>query len=178
MSEDLAFAVERSFLAQEFLTWLWFKCEVEGGEFELADSSGAAVVIEDALSLTSWDEDGTKASIRGGNPTLRPEAASALKAGLTLRKARLIAAKGDREWHFSLDGETLDLLSVKVPALPEGDDAEDPLAEKLAAGEELRDLVDQLFGQFLGLRLASDWDAIEVPRMKSWGNDKMTLAWN
>ena len=178
MSEDLAFAVERSFLAQEFLTWLWFRCEAETGEFELNDNTMAAMVIEDALSLTSWDEDGTKASIRGGSPTTRPEASCALRAGLTLRKARLIAAKGDREWHFSLDGETLDLLSVKVPALPEGDDAEDPLAEKLAAGEELRELVDQIYTQFLRLRLSKDWDAIEIPRMREWVQIKIDSSWN
>src|SRR5204862_435326 len=86
-------------LAQEFLTWLWFRCEVEGGEFDL-EGGAAAVVVEDALSFTSWDPDGTKATVRGGTPTIRPEAASALAAGLTLKRAKLLVARGDRERAF------------------------------------------------------------------------------
>lgn len=178
MAEDLAFAAERSFLAQEFLTWLWFRCEVEGGEFEL-DSGPVAMVVEDALSFTSWDPDGTRASLRGGTPTVRPEAASALAAGLTLKRARLLAARGEREWHFSLDGETLDLLGVKVPEVEDkgDDDGVDKLAEKLALGEELRAMVDGLYQVFLGVRLGPDWARIELPRLNDWVRQKLDRAW-
>ncbi len=178
MAEDLAFAAERSFLATELLTWLWFRCEVEGGEFDL-DGGQVALVVEDGLSLASWDDDGPRASLRGGTPTLRPEAANALGGGLVLRRARFVAARGDREWHFALDGDTLDLLGVKVPEPPEGeeDDAVDALAEKLAAGEELRGIVDALYAQFLELRLSKDWDAIEVPRLADWVKAKLDRAW-
>ena len=68
--QDLAFALERSFLASEFLTWLWFRCEVMGGEFKLPDVEGGAgeisVAVDDALSLVSWADDGLKATLRGG----------------------------------------------------------------------------------------------------------------
>jgi hypothetical protein len=177
-ADDLAFAAERSFLAQEFLTWLWFRCEVEGGEFDL-ESGGVAVVVEDALAFSSWDPDGTRATIRGGTPTIRPEAAGALGAGLVLRRARLLVARNDREWHFSLDGETLDLLGVKVPEREDEaeDDGVDLLVEKLAAGEELRAIVDGLYQQFLAVRLADDWDGIEVPRLNDWVKTKLEKAW-
>lgn len=178
MAEDLAFAAERSFLAQEFLTWLWFRCEVEGGEFEL-ESGPVAIVVEDALSLTAWDPEGTRVSVRGGTPTVRPEAAGALGAGLLLKRARLLAARGEREWHFALDGETLDLMSVKVPEPPEGseqDDAVDLLAEKLAAGEELRHMIDGLYRTFLGVRLSGDWGKIELPRLNDWVRTKCERA--
>lgn len=177
MAEDLAFAAERSFLAQEFLTWLWFRCEVEGGEFEL-ESGPAAFVVEDALSFSSWDPDGTRATVRGGTPTVRPEAASALAAGLTLKRARLLAARGEREWHFALDGETLDLLSVKVPEREdEPEDEVDLLAEKLALFEELRAMVDGVYQVFLCVRLSDDWEAIELPRMNDWVRQKTERAW-
>ena len=172
---DVAFAVERSFLAQEFLTWLWFRSEVEGGEFDL-DGRHVAVVIEDSLSLCGWDDEGPRTSLRGGNPTLRPEPAGALASGLMLHKARLIVAEGNREWQFTLDTESLDLLSVKVPALDEDDDVEDPLAEKLGAGEWLRETVDGLFELFLELRLGADWQTIEVPRLEHWVRVKVERA--
>jgi hypothetical protein len=177
VAEDLAFAAERSFLAQEFLTWLWFRCEVEGGEFEL-ETGPAAVVVEDALSFTSWDPDGTRATVRGGTPTVRPESASALGAGMVLKRARMLVARGDREWRFALDGETLDLLSVKVPEREEGaeDDGVDLLAEKLAAGEELRAMVDGLYQAFLAVRLVDEWESEQV-RLNDWVKQKLERAW-
>ena len=172
---DLAFALERNFLASEFLTWLWFRCEVEGGVFDLPDG-GVSVAVDDGLSLASWEEDGMKASLRGGSPTLRPEAASALASGLVLKKARMIVAKGTREWMFSLDGATLDLLGVKTADPDAEEEPEDALAEKLAAGEELREIVDALYDLFLQLRLGRDWESLEVSRLRDWVRDKLAQA--
>lgn len=175
--DDLAFAIERSFLASEFLTWLWFRCETEGGTFDLP-GGGLSVAVEDALQLTSWDEDGVKASLRGGAPTKRPEAAHALAAGLLLSKARFVGARGGREWLFALDGQTLDLTSVKVVDPEDDDEPEDSLGEKLAASEELRLAIDELYDVFLGLRLDEDWNAIEVERIRSWVAQKLERAQN
>ena len=47
------------------MTWLWFRCEVEGGVFDLP-SGGVSVAVEDALSLVSWEHDELKATLRGG----------------------------------------------------------------------------------------------------------------
>jgi len=173
--DDLAFAIERSFLASEFLTWLWFRCETEGGTFDLP-SGGLSVAVEDALQLASWDEDGVKASLRGGAPTKRPEAAHALAAGLLLSKARFVGARGGREWLFALDGQTLDLTSVKVVDPEDDEEPEDSLSDKLAAGEELRIAIDELYDVFLGLRLDEDWNAIEVERIRSWVSTKLKRA--
>lgn len=174
--EDLAFALERSFLASEFITWIWFRCEVEGGTFDLP-SGGLSVAIEDALQLASWDDEGVKSSLRGGAPTRRPEAAHALAAGLLLSKARFVAARAGREWLFALDGQTLDLTSVKViDAEEDGEEPEDALADKLAAGEELRLAIDELYDAFLALRLDADWEAIEVERLRGWVREKVARA--
>jgi len=203
------FTTDRSFLGRDFLTWLWFRCEVEGGEFDLSATGGGkepvAVVVEDALSLVSTTEDLCVMTLRKGKPTLRPEAASALATGMTLKKARLFAARGPREWQFTLDGDTLDLGSLRTPepeaeALPEGeaepeapasleaqgeeaprrkakkDDGEDELEQKLLAAEEAREIVDALYLQFLDVRLAKDWDRIEVPRLKDWLAVKLDRA--
>ena len=193
-AKDAAVAQEQAFLGRDFLTWLWFRCEAEGGEFDLGGRDGAgrtAVMIEDALALASVDEDGSVMTLRKGTPTSRPEAASALAAGMTLKKARLFVARGAREWQFSLDGETLDLSGLKTPEVDDRDDvpggeaeageggdekaekkpkkkdddeALDDLAEKLLQAEEARDVVEGLYKQFLGLRLAKDWDKVEVPK--------------
>lgn len=173
--EDLAFALERSFLATEFLTWIWFRCEVEGGNFELP-SGELSLAIDDALSLSSYEDDGLKATLRGGGPTRRPEAANALASGLLLSRARLIAARQSREWMFSLDGATLDCLGIKVVEPDTDVDPDDALADKLAAAEELRVAVDELYREFLALRLSADWESIELQRLKTWVREKLTHA--
>src|SRR5271163_3483359 len=107
---------EQAFLGRDFLTWLWFRCEAEGGEFDLGGRDGGgqtAVMVEDALALVSVDEDGSVMTLRKGTPTARPEAANALAAGMALKKARVFVARGPREWQFTLDGETLDLGGLK-----------------------------------------------------------------
>lgn len=176
--DEVALALERGFLAREFLTWLWFRCEVEGGEFEL-NGTPLAMVVEDALALSTLEPDGTRVTVRGGTPTERPEAANALALGLLLRKARLLLAQGEREWHFSLDGDTLDVTGVKVPEPSEEDkdEEEDPLVAKLEAGEQLKEWMDGLFRQFLELRLTDDWERIEIPRLSGWLRMKLDRSW-
>ena len=199
---------EQAFLGRDFLTWLWFRCESEGGEFDLGGRDGGgqtAVMVEDALALVSVDEDGSVMTLRKGSPTARPEAANALAAGMTLKKARLFVARGPREWQFTLDGETLDLGGLKTPEIedneetPKGEasetapeasdeekaetkkkakenDALDDVAEKLLQAEEARDVVEGLYKQFLDVRLAKEWDKTELPRMKDWVSMKLDKA--
>jgi recombination associated protein RdgC len=128
---------EVSFLGREFLTWLWFRCEAEGGEFDLPAEHGktnsVAVMVEDALSLVSFEEDGSVMTLRKGSPTARPEAASALAAGMLLKKARIFMAQGPREWQFTLDAETLDLGGLKTPELEEAEAPAKEGEEKVSA---------------------------------------------
>src|SRR5580698_2879891 len=90
VAKDAALSSEQAFLGRDFLTWLWFRCEAEGGEFDLGGRDGGgqtAVMVEDALALMSVDEEGAVMTLRKGMPTVRPEAASALASGMTLKKA-------------------------------------------------------------------------------------------
>lgn len=201
--DDNALAMERSFLGREFLTWLWFRCEAEGGEYDLQPEP-VAVMVEDGLALTSFDGEGAVVTLRNGTPTVRPEAASALGAGLVLKRAKLFLARGPREWQLTLDGETLDVGSVKVPQLDEdvveSEDAtteeaavegegkkkkskpkdglteEDELVAKLLAAEEARDVIEALYQRFLEMRLGKDWEKIELPRMRDWVKKKLEMA--
>lgn len=163
-----------SWLGREFLTWIWFRVEVEGGSFDLASGS-LDLIIEDNLVMVGHDDEASVSSIKGGCPTLRPEAASALAGGMMIRRAKMHAARDERTWTFNFDAETLDLKSIKVPA-SEAEDPLEQLSERLGAAEELRDAVEELFSQFLELRLQEDWDSIEAPRMRDWVRAKLDRA--
>lgn len=121
------------FLGREFLTWLWFRGETSPGidvlgvrgahgpggsrRQRLAESSKGGevtVFVNDALSFVSGDKKDTTVAVSHGAPTVRPEATAALRAGLTLRKAKLTVSRGESLWSFTLDGETFDVSGLKV----------------------------------------------------------------
>lgn len=165
---------DHSYLGREFLTWLWFKCEVEGGEFEIP-SGRLDLVVEDNLFFVGHDDDSTVAAVKGGCPTLRAESASALASGMTLRRARFQGARDERQWSFTLDAETLDVKSLKVPAV-EAEDPLEQLTERLQAAEEMRDALDELYTEFLNIRLTRVWTEVEAERMRDWVRVKLTKA--
>jgi hypothetical protein len=162
------------YLGREFLTWIWFLCEVEGGEFH-PPSGTIELLVEDNLVFVGHDDDDSATQVKGGCPTMRPEAASALASGMTLRRAKVHAARDDREWSFTLDGESLDLRSLKVPAV-EAEDPLEQLTERLQSAEELREVIEELYTQFLGTRLSNQWDEIEAERMRDWVRMKLERA--
>lgn len=110
-------------------------------------------------------------TVRGDTPTRAAEAGSALLAGKLPQKARLVLARGDRNYHVTLSAASLDLEAIKIEA-----EAEEITDENLRAGDEQRagwlfelcDLVDGLFAAFLELRLSADFDAEVLPGMRDW----------
>jgi hypothetical protein len=159
-----------AFLGAEFLLWLWHQCETAGGRFEL-DRLGDVGVAFDALLELGGAEGGGRVTVRGETPTRAAEAGSALLAGKLPQKARLVLARGERNFHVTLNATTFDLESVKVEA-----EAEEITDENLRAGDEQRagwlfelcDLVDSLFSAFLELRLSDDFDGEVLPALRDW----------
>jgi hypothetical protein len=84
------------FLGEEFLTWLWFRWETEGGEFTLPGGRVVGVALDDFLSFAAQSDDETEQTLRRGLPTRTAEARTALRQGNRLRKARLLVAEGSR----------------------------------------------------------------------------------
>lgn len=158
-------------LGREFLTWIWFKTETDGGTFDLP-SSPIDIVIEDNLVMVSHDDESQSSSIKGGCPTLRPEAASALAGLMAARRAKITAARDEKTWTFTLDAETLDIKSAKLPKT-EADDAYEQMAERLGFAEELSDAIAELFAHFVEVRLALDWETGEAQRMREWIREKV-----
>lgn len=147
-----------AFLGEEFLTWLWFRWETDGGEFTLAGGRVVGVALDDFLSFAAPSDDETEQTLRRGLPTRTAEARTALRQGHRLRKARLLVAEGERQWSATLDAPSLSLSGVKLP-----DDAEecesdaDRTADRAANWLALHELVQGLYALFLKERLHADY---------------------
>jgi len=155
----------RAFLGTEFLTWLWFRSERDQGRFTVGETP-IRVWFEDQLALESLVADSQEDSFRGGSPSTSPEARMALKQGKKVSRARLGVAKGEREWRVVVKGRTLDLGTVKLPALLTKVE-DDRFYERMTLLEELDDLLDGLYLQFLELRLGEAW-AGELAELRAW----------
>ena len=96
------------FLGEEFLTWLWFRIETDGGEFDIGRRGKLAVSFDDFIAFAARDGDETEHTLRKGIPSRSPEASVALRNGRRLTRARLVIALGDAAYSVILDGETMD----------------------------------------------------------------------
>lgn len=157
------------FLGEEFLTWLWYRLETEGGEFDLGDGRVVGVAIDDFLLFAPSDEDETEQTLRKGAPTRTAEAAASLRRGRRVRRARCVFALGDQQWSLTIDGPTLGLTGVRLPEDPE--EAETPgdrSRERAANFLLIRELVQQVYGEFLRVRLRADYLATDGERQAQW----------
>lgn len=161
---------DRAFIGEEFLTWLWWRCETEGGVFDVPHGGASvSVAIEDQLLLRGDSEHESEGQLRHGVPTRSAEAAAALAAGKRLARARLVLATPEKEWTVTLDGATLGCASASVPRPGAGDD---PDLEAFLGFEDLGDAIDGLFESFLRVRLSPEFGRTVLPAMRRWIAEK------
>jgi hypothetical protein len=165
MSEQTSFA----FLGEEFLTWLWFRLETEGGDFDLGDGHVVGISLDDFLAFAPRDDDETEHTMRKGVPSRSSSARAALRAGRRLRRAKLVLAKGELQWSFVLDAACMGLRSVRLP--DDDEEAEGPAdksRDRIANFLLLHELVSRLYREFLRLRLRREYLTNEGERQAAW----------
>jgi hypothetical protein len=157
------------FLGEEFLTWLWFRWEADGGEFTLPGGRVVGIALDDFLSFAAPSDDETEQTLRRGLPTRTAEARTALRQGRRLRKARMLIAEGSRQWSAVLDAPTLTLNSVKLPEDSEECESDvDRTADRSANWFALHEILQALYGQFLRERLKPDYKKTAAEEQARW----------
>ncbi len=162
-------SADYGFLGEEFLTWLWYRMESRGGEFELPGGRMIAVSMDDYLCFAPRDDDDTEHSLRRGIPSRSPEASAALHNGRRLRKAKLIVAESSIEWSLIVDGSSMTLGSIKLPS--DSEDLENPEERsRERAGNFLliQEIIGQLYKIYLEKRLRPEYLGKEVEGQAQW----------
>lgn len=161
--EETSLTVDE-FVGEEFLTWLWWRCEVGGGKFTLPGEVEVSIVVEDDLVLRDSE---AVDKLKGGSPSRSAEASAALGGGKRLARAKLTAALGDRQWSFQLDAAVWQLCNVSVPA-PDPEESESLDVQAFDGFVDLANIVDQLLGLYVRLRLAPAFENDTLPAMRDW----------
>lgn len=166
---SLGFDSTHGFLGEEFLLWLWFRFETEGGEFRLGGGRVVGIAIDDLLQFAPDLDDDVVATLRHGLPTKSPEARAGLRQGHRIGRARVILAEGARQWSAIIDGETLAVMSARLPDDAEdAETAQDRTADRSANWLMLHEILGDLFAVFLRARSADGWLAQEGAAIAAW----------
>lgn len=165
---------EKAFWGHEFLTWLWHAAEEGGGIVETSGLGPVTLWIEDRMVLGSLETESKENILKTGDVSRSGEAAAALKVGKKLQEARFGLTREDREWAFTLKGDTFDLLGVKIPTVvtEAEDDLHATILVRLGHIRELADILDALFDRFARERLSPEWGRSVVPAIGRWIGEK------
>lgn len=166
--------VEKRFLGQEFLTWLWWKSEERGGSIELPGQGDILVIFEKHMLLEFGEGEASEKLICSGLQSELQEARTGLTMGKKLEQARIRLAQNEHEWNVTLTATLMEFRSVRLPKT-EGteqgsnnpEELEGMVLERIFLFEELVRLINDLFRIFLAIRVGEQWRG-EVLKIKTW----------
>jgi hypothetical protein len=163
-----------AFLAREFLTWLVFHAETDGGTFAGdGDVPDFSILFGSRMTLRSPNGLVSDMTLKGPSPAISADVRYALAGGLSVKAAELhvvLAGQEERAYQLTLSTEHFDLKSVKIPALltEEEDDRGD---ERMTLLFGLDAAVAVAFAQFLSIRTRPTWSRTVVPALRRWLQD-------
>ncbi len=160
---------------RDFLTWLWYFSEQEGGGVIKVEPYGEfAFYIQGPLTFAAAAE--TKGAVentlKNGNPLRAAEAKTALTVGKKLKKAKFAIERGNEVWTGNIDA---DLFSFSGFSLPEGEelDFDSVFAERITNLEIFRTALAAYFKLFVETLLSGKWGD-EERKILQWVNDRET----
>jgi hypothetical protein len=160
-----------AFLAREFLTWLVFHAETDGGTFagegEVPDFS---ILFGGRLTLRSPNGLVTDMTLKGPSPAISADLRYALAGGLSVKAAELqvvLAGQEERAYQLTLSTEHFDLKSVKIPALLT-EEEDDRVDERMTLLFGVDAALAVAFKQFLAVRTRPGWSRTVVPALRKW----------
>jgi hypothetical protein len=169
---------EKIFLGQEFLTWLWLCSEIDN-KFSTDEHPMIEVWFENSLKLESGHGPSKKSvtcqNSDSENGTEWAEAFTAVMKNKKVINARLRIRNEEFEWALTLPSDTLSPKSIKLISGGDIKQEEDTklsltgsLLDRITFFLELSNIIEDLLGLFLEIRLSPEWESEEIPRLRGW----------
>ncbi len=168
-------ALQDVVLGQDFLTWLWFRSEKSGWLFHMKDGSEFNVYLEQRLSVRGGSGENVEKAVVTGPHAEFTEAKLGLRNGKLVDKALVKIERDGASWTVLLASDDFSLSSLKTPKIEtrieEGDDPDAAFLEKMMLVEQCTGFIDELFRQFLEVRLSTKWTD-ELRTFREWLAEK------
>ncbi len=154
-------------LGLEFLTWLWYNWEREGGIFKVANGDRYGYMLEGPLLFFRQGEGAHEAVLRKGSPLQSREAGMALYCGKKLKRAKITMTQdGEKTWVATIDAD----FSFRSLKQPQGDQT-DPIGrfqERMSALDTFVSAYFALYDMFLQVRRDPAAWQLCLADMRSW----------
>lgn len=162
---------ENKLLGQEFLTWLWYKIDVSGGNFATTDNQGFGLAMMETVSVQGGEGDVVAtATVKSPSGELT-EAKSGLLTGKKVSRAQLKFSIAEDEWVTTLRADDFALSGLKTPKVDlkdeEGDDPDGKFLEKMYLLEKFLEMLDSVFRLYISLRMGDEWQD-EAKAVSQW----------
>ncbi len=169
---DVSVAYDRyKFLGHKFLTWLWFIMDADQTSIVKTNKDMVSLEMDNRIVLeTSLNNRVENIRIKGDDAGLE-EAKLSLQKGGVVTELNFSFKSGDHEWKFNIKGESLNISSLKSPEtgkIEKKEDVEGAVLEKIYLYEKVVSLLENLYKQFIQIRISSKWNSETVPRIKKW----------
>lgn len=155
------------FLGNEFLLWLWWSCDIDGGRVEIESATIELALDQSLAAHCAWDVSGTM-TLSADGPHRSPEARAALRRGKWPRKAGLLIASADQHFRCTLQADRFIVSSVR---LPKPDDppasAREMMEYRLGLLGDLDELLIKLYQHFLLQRIDASW-SVRREQISDW----------
>ena len=158
---------------RDFLTWLWYFSEEEGGEVDVKGYEKFAAMIDGPLSFISDGEGSLETVVRKGNPLKSAEARAALNVGKKLKKAKLVFCRAGEIWSVNFDADNFSFASLSLPEGEEMDYAS-RFAERINNLHIFKNVFSSYFCHFLSQTKAEDWPQ-KLEKIKAWVKNRESL---
>ncbi|MFA7171884.1 MAG: recombination-associated protein RdgC [Kiritimatiellia bacterium] len=153
-------------LGMDFLTWLWFNWEKNGGVHKNSDGEEFGYMLEGPLTFYREGEGAHEAVLRKGTPLNSREATTSLICGKKLRKVKFTLAHSEKIYTVAVDAEFA-FRAMKLPKI-EQMESSGIFQERMRLIEIFLKDWFTLFDKFLDIRRdSSAWDAT-VNQIRQW----------
>ena len=160
---------------RDFLTWLWYFSEQEGGGVLTVEPYGEfAFYIQGPLTFAVAAESGGAAenTVKDGDPLRAAEAKTALTVGKKLKKAKVVLERGNDVWTGAFDADHFVFSGF---SLPDGEEMEpeSAFAERIANLNIFRTVLAAYFKVFVEALLSDKW-GVEETKIRQWVDERET----
>jgi hypothetical protein len=158
---------------RDFLTWLWYYSEKEGGRVSLEQFGNFDIMIEGPLTFAySAEAQGAAETTlkKGGSPQRSAEAKAALIVGKKLKKAKFVMARGEDVWSGGVDADHFTFSGL---SLPEGEemDMHTRFAERIMNLDIFQRAMKAYFKKFVETVKALKWPETEK-KLQKWALER------
>lgn len=154
-------------LGMDFLTWLWWLWETEGGTFHREKNGPPyGMMLEGPLTFFREGQGAHEAVLRKGTPLDSREAGIALLAGKRLKRVKFVLAQGEDMWSATLDADFA-FRGVKLPKVEQAD-ASGQFQERMLHIETFVETILGLYDRFLDQRASGAIWRRTVSSMQAW----------